>query len=102
MTLPSGSLLAAFRCRFAASPGAEGEGFAYSWTSSISVPNEVFGWTKATVVPREPGPGRLVDDPAAGVLDRLQRHAAVVHPVADVVQALALVGQVLGHGRGRR
>ncbi len=23
------------------------------------------GWTKATVVPREPGPGRLVDDPAA-------------------------------------
>ena len=29
----------------------------YSWTSSISVPNAVFGCTNATVVPREPGRG---------------------------------------------
>ncbi len=29
----------------------------YSCTSSISVPNEVLGCTKATVVPREPGRG---------------------------------------------
>ena len=63
------------------------------------MPNDVLGCTKATVVPREPGPRRLVDHPAAGVLDRLQRHGAVVDPVADVVQALALVGQVLGHRR---
>ena len=40
---------------------------------------------------------RLVDHPAAGVLHRLQRHGAVVDPVADVVEALALVGQVLRH-----
>ncbi len=30
---------------------------AYSWTSSIRVPNEVLGWMKATVVPRDPGRG---------------------------------------------
>ncbi len=29
----------------------------YSWTSSIRVPNAVFGCTKATVVPRDPGRG---------------------------------------------
>ena len=29
----------------------------YSWTSSIRVPNEVLGCTKATVVPRDPGRG---------------------------------------------
>ena len=31
----------------------------HSWTSSISVPNEPFGCTNATVVPREPGRGAL-------------------------------------------
>ena len=30
---------------------------AYSWTSSMRVPKAPFGWTKATVVPREPGRG---------------------------------------------
>ena len=65
----------------------------YSWTSSMSVPKAVFGWTKATVVPREPGPRVLVDHLAALVLDRLQRHAAVAHAVADVVQALALASR---------
>ena len=39
------------RCPVVAPP----DGDPYSWTSSISVPNEVFGCTKATVVPREPG-----------------------------------------------
>ena len=29
----------------------------YSWTSSMRVPKAPFGWTKATVVPREPGRG---------------------------------------------
>ena len=47
----------------------------YSWTSSIRVPNAVFGCTNATVVPRGPGPGWLVDDLAALVLHRLQRLA---------------------------
>ena len=62
-------LLASGPAQFApAPPGAPD----YSWTSSISVPNDVLGCTKATVVPREPGPRRLVDDPAAGVLDRLR------------------------------
>src|SRR5918997_892023 len=43
--------------------------------------------------------GRLVDDPATLGLDGLQRGGAVVDPVADVVQALALALEVLGHGR---
>ena len=30
---------------------------AHSWTSSINVPNAPLGWTKATVVPRDPGLG---------------------------------------------
>ena len=29
----------------------------YSWTSSMRVPKIAFGWTKATVVPRDPGRG---------------------------------------------
>src|ERR1700722_15706921 len=41
---------------------------------------------------------RLVDHPPTGILHRLQRHAAVVDPVADVVQPLTLVGEVLGDG----
>ena len=61
------------RARAAGGPAPlAGSELAYSWTSSIRVPNDVLGCTKATVVPREPGPRRLVDDPAAGVLDRLQ------------------------------
>ena len=63
----------------------------------MSVPQIAFGWTKATVVPRDPGLGCLVDHLVALRLDRLERDAAVVDPVADVVQALALVGQVLRH-----
>ena len=39
--------------RAGAAPG----GRRYSWTSSIRVPKEVFGCTKATVVPRLPGRG---------------------------------------------
>ena len=44
-------------------------------------------------------PGDLVDDLAAAVLHRLERRRAVGHPVADVVEALALVLQELGHRR---
>ena len=67
----------------------------FSWTSSISVPNAVFGCTNATVVPRLPGTGRLVDDPVTLRLHPLERHRAVGDPVADVVEALALLLQVL-------
>src|SRR5918997_2460179 len=45
------------------------------------------------------GSGRLVDHPAALRLDRVEGGGAVVDPVADVVQALALALEVLGHGR---
>ncbi len=47
--------------------------------------------------PPRPGPGRLVDDPAPVVLDRLEGDGAVGHPVADVVEPLTLLLQVLGH-----
>ena len=65
----------------------------------MSVPKLPFGWTKATVVPREPGPRRLVDRRAAGGDDGGQRLGAVVDAVADVVQALAPLLERLGHGR---
>ena len=71
----------------------------YSWTSSIRVPNAVFGCTNATVVPRRPGPGLLVDHPVTVGLDGFERRGAVVDAVADVVQALTLVGEVLRHRR---
>ena len=71
----------------------------YSWTSSISVPNAVFGCTNATVVPRDPGRGLLVDHAVAVGLHGFERRGAVVDAVADVVQALTLVGEVLGHRR---
>jgi hypothetical protein len=42
----------------------------YSWTSSINVPNEVLGWMKATVVPREPGRGASsMTRPPASLID---------------------------------
>ena len=65
----------------------------------MSVPNAVFGWTNATVVPREPGPGLLVDDAVAFRLHRFERGRAVVDPVSDVMQPLTLVREVLGDRR---
>ena len=44
----------------------------YSSTSSIRVPNAPFGWTKATVVPREPGRGAWSMTCTTVVLDRLE------------------------------
>ena len=67
---------------------------AYSWTSSMSVPNEVFGCTKATVVPREPGRGASLIPPPAG-FDRVERRCAVGDPIADMVDPFAFGGQEL-------
>ena len=74
----------------------------YSWTSSINVPNAVFGCTNATVVPRLPGPGCFVDHPVAVRLHRLERLRAVGDAVADVVDALALGREVLRDRSSRR
>ena len=67
----------------------------------MSVPKLPFGWMKATVVPRLPGRGRLVDRRGAGGDHRGQRLGAVVDPVADVVQALAPLLERLGHRASR-
>ena len=76
----------------------DGRGAAYSWTSSISVPNDPFGCTNATVVPREPGRGALSMGVAPASIIDLERGGAVVDPVADVVEALAALLEVLGDG----
>ena len=44
--------------------------------------------------PARAGTWGLVDHPTARILDRLERHRAVVDPVADMVETLTLVGQV--------
>ncbi len=63
----------------------------------MRVPNEAFGWTKATIVPREPGRGDLVDHPGAAGLHRLERLGAVIDAIGDVVEPFAVLRQVLGH-----
>ena len=77
----------------------------YSWTSSIRVPKAVLGCTKATVVPREPGRGASSMTRPPWSFTACRADGAVGDPVADVVQALALALEVLGHRRvvaGRR
>ena len=71
----------------------------YSWTNSIRVPNDPFGWTKATVVPREPGRGDHVDGPTTGCHDGLQGLGTVVDPVADVVDAFTALDEELADRR---
>ena len=65
----------------------------------MSVPNAVFGWTNATVVPRDPGRGcsSITRWPLRFTASSAGR--TVVDPVADVVQPFALVREVLGDGR---
>ena len=55
----------------------------YSWTSSISVPNEVLGWMKATVVPREPGRGAssMTRPPASLTACRATAQSATRYPM---------------------
>ena len=65
----------------------------------MSVPNAVFGWTNATVVPREPGRGCSSMTRWPLRLHRFERGRAVVDPVSDVMQPLTLVREVLGDGR---
>ena len=72
---------------------------AHSCTSSMRVPNAPFGMDEGHRGPPRPGPRRLVDDPAAVVLDRLEGRGAVGHPVADVVEPLTLLLEVHGHRR---
>ena len=73
----------------------------------MSVPNAVLGCTNATVVPRLPGPRRLVDDPVTVGLHPLERRRAVVHPVPNVVESLTLRREILRDrrivaGRGKQ
>ena len=68
----------------------------------MSVPKALRGCTKATVVPREPGPRALVDQLGAGGPHVLEGRCAVAHPVADVVEALALALEEPRHRRGCR
>ena len=49
-----------------------------------------------------PGPGRLVDHPVALGLHPLERRGAVVDPVADVVEALALASRGTSRPASRR
>ena len=65
----------------------------YSSTSSMRVPQIALGWTKATVVPRDPGRGASSITLWPCALTASSATRAVVDPVADVVQALALVGR---------
>ena len=64
----------------------------------MSVPKAPFGCTKATVVPRLPGPGLLVDHLEALGLQPVERLGAGVDAVPHMVEALALALEVLRHG----
>ena len=63
------------------------------------MPKAPLGWTKATVVPRDPGRGASSMTWPPWSLTDWRALGAVVHPVADVVEALALLLQVLGDRR---
>ena len=65
----------------------------------MSVPNAPFGCTNATVVPRLPGRGASSITRPPWAFTLLERRAAVVDAVPDVVEPLALVGEVLRHRR---
>ena len=65
----------------------------------MRVPKLPLGWTKATVVPRLPGPRGLVDRRGAGRDHGREGGGAVVDAVADVVEALAALLDRLGDRR---
>ena len=70
----------------------------YSSTNSMRVPREPFGWTNATVVPRLPGRGSRSIGVAPASIIRANARGAVIHPIADVMQALAASLEEPGDG----